>query len=175
MTMQAVNGTGNGLDNIITGNSGNNILNGSFGNDTLIGGAGDDTYVFSRGDGQDIIIENDVTLGNIDVISLNPGIGKEQLWFSRVGNDLQVNVIDSQDILTIKDWYQDSRYQVEKIRTADGKFIASTNIESLVQAMAVLTLPSSVESNFPNSYQSALAPILTSSWQQETFNTAAVI
>jgi VCBS repeat-containing protein len=57
------NGTGNGLDNVITGNSGSNVLSGLDGNDTLIGnsgtdvldgglgadnmqgGAGDDTYV----------------------------------------------------------------------------------------------------------------------------------
>ena len=38
-----INGTGNGLDNVITGNSGDNILTGGGGNDTLIGGAGVDT------------------------------------------------------------------------------------------------------------------------------------
>lgn len=49
-----VNGSGNGLDNIIVGNaaanvltggSGNDVLDGGIGNDTLIGGIGDDTYV----------------------------------------------------------------------------------------------------------------------------------
>jgi Ca2+-binding RTX toxin-like protein len=39
----AINGTGNGLNNVITGNSGNNNLNGGAGNDTLYGGAGNDT------------------------------------------------------------------------------------------------------------------------------------
>ena len=38
-----INGTGNGLANVITGNSGDNILTGGGGNDTLIGGAGTDT------------------------------------------------------------------------------------------------------------------------------------
>ena len=37
-----INGTGNGLDNVITGNAGNNILSGLGGNDTLVGGAGAD-------------------------------------------------------------------------------------------------------------------------------------
>ena len=40
-----INGTGNGLANIITGNSGNNILDGGAGADTMIGGTGNDTYV----------------------------------------------------------------------------------------------------------------------------------
>ena len=44
----AVNGTGNGLDNVITGNSSNNVLSGGGGKDTLDGGAGDDTAVFSQ-------------------------------------------------------------------------------------------------------------------------------
>ncbi|TVQ45521.1 MAG: calcium-binding protein [Gloeocapsa sp. DLM2.Bin57] len=40
---EAVNGTGNALDNVITGNANNNLLIGGPGNDTLIGGEGDDT------------------------------------------------------------------------------------------------------------------------------------
>ena len=51
----AINGTGNGLDNIITGNSANNTLNGGAGADTLIGGMGDDIYVV---DALDTVIEN---------------------------------------------------------------------------------------------------------------------
>ncbi|MFN0192764.1 MAG: calcium-binding protein [Aestuariivirga sp.] len=39
-----INGTGNGLDNVIGGNSGNNILNGLTGADYLFGLGGNDTY-----------------------------------------------------------------------------------------------------------------------------------
>lgn len=45
----AINGTGNSLDNIITGNSANNTLNGLAGNDTLNGGAGDDLLIGEAG------------------------------------------------------------------------------------------------------------------------------
>lgn len=40
-----LNGTGNGLANIMTGNTGNNILNGRGGADTMTGLAGNDTYI----------------------------------------------------------------------------------------------------------------------------------
>jgi Ca2+-binding RTX toxin-like protein len=50
----AINGTGNSVDNIITGNIRNNIIDGGLGNDTLIGGEGDDVY---RVDAGDIITE----------------------------------------------------------------------------------------------------------------------
>lgn len=40
-----INGTGNGLQNVIIGNSGNNILDGGSNADSLVGGAGNDTYI----------------------------------------------------------------------------------------------------------------------------------
>ena len=41
----AINGTGNALNNTLTGNAGNNVLDGGTGNDSMAGGAGNDTYV----------------------------------------------------------------------------------------------------------------------------------
>lgn len=41
----AINGTGNGLANILIGNSGANVLDGGAGADTMTGAAGNDTYV----------------------------------------------------------------------------------------------------------------------------------
>jgi Ca2+-binding RTX toxin-like protein len=43
LTGSAANGTGNGLDNVITGNASDNVLSGGAGDDTLDGGAGNDT------------------------------------------------------------------------------------------------------------------------------------
>lgn len=45
--INAINGTGNGLNNTLIGNSANNILNGGLGNDTLDGGVGKDIFVFN--------------------------------------------------------------------------------------------------------------------------------
>jgi Ca2+-binding RTX toxin-like protein len=57
-----LNGTGNGLNNVITGNSGNNYLSGVSGNDTLIGGDGNDTIdgsygcdILTGGSGNDLL------------------------------------------------------------------------------------------------------------------------
>lgn len=52
-----INGTGNGLDNIIRGNEGNNVLDGRGGADTLYGDAGDDTYLIENAN--DVAIEYD--------------------------------------------------------------------------------------------------------------------
>ncbi|KIK82499.1 calcium-binding protein, partial [Pseudomonas sp. W15Feb9B] len=44
LTGNAINGTGNELNNSLTGNDGDNTLNGGLGADIMIGGAGVDTY-----------------------------------------------------------------------------------------------------------------------------------
>jgi Ca2+-binding RTX toxin-like protein len=48
--LTAINGTGNGLNNVITGNSGDNSLYGMDGNDTLCGGVGNDILLGGTGD-----------------------------------------------------------------------------------------------------------------------------
>ncbi len=55
LTGNAVNGTGNALNNVIRGNAGINVLNGKEGDDTLIGGLGNDIYIVN--DAGDQVIE----------------------------------------------------------------------------------------------------------------------
>jgi Ca2+-binding RTX toxin-like protein len=76
--VEAINGTGNGLDNRITGNSADNVLSGGNGNDRLDGGAGADTMKGGLGDdtfvvdnGLDRIIENN-----------NQGTDTVEAWIS---------------------------------------------------------------------------------------------
>jgi Ca2+-binding RTX toxin-like protein len=66
----AINGTGNGLDNLITGNSVVNILTGGAGNDTLDGAAGADTLVGGVGD--DIYVVDNI--GDITTEVVNEGV-----------------------------------------------------------------------------------------------------
>jgi Ca2+-binding RTX toxin-like protein len=62
----AINGTGNTLNNTLTGNSANNTLLGSTGNDTMTGGTGNDIYeVESTGD---VISETSTTATEIDLV-----------------------------------------------------------------------------------------------------------
>jgi ELWxxDGT repeat protein len=56
MGTDAINGTGNALNNQITGNSANNFLTGGSGVDTMTGGRGDDSYTVDNAN--DTIIEN---------------------------------------------------------------------------------------------------------------------
>ena len=76
-----INGTGNGLANVMIGNTGANVLNGAAGNDTLDGGLGNDTmtggtgndmFVFHTGFGNDVITDFDANpTGGQDLLDLS--------------------------------------------------------------------------------------------------------
>lgn len=186
----AVNGTGNALNNRITGNSNNNVITGAKGNDTLTGGGDSDTFVFSRGDGQDVITDfasnghlvyiNDARWvdenGNVvsdvdptfdhggDVINFKTGVSSDQLWFRHVGSDLLINTIGTTDSVLVKNWYTQNHTYPSYIKAADGKVLDSNKVENLVSAMAAFTAPTAGHTTLPTSYQSVLNPILAANW-----------
>ena len=97
LTGNALNGTGNTLDNRLTGNAQNNtlsggagddFLDGSYGNDTLIGGDGNDTYRFSRLSGDDLLVDS-----GANRIKLDGGIALEDLVAIRQGDDLLLSIL----------------------------------------------------------------------------------
>ncbi len=153
-----IDATGNALDNVLTGNRGNNILTGGRGDDTLVGGAGNDTYVFTRGDGRDQIIDNDITRGNQDVLQFKDA-KQTNLWFSQVGQDLQIDVLGSSDRVTVKDWYLGGKsgtdHHVERIKTADGSTLYDSDVAQLVQAMASFAPPAALQTEWTSGQTSA--------------------
>ncbi|WP_225977322.1 hypothetical protein, partial [Paracidovorax avenae] len=69
---------------------GNDILAGGV-YDTWNGnynGAGNDTYLFGRGDGQDVIIDDDATVGNLDKLVFKTGVAVADVLAVRDGDAL---------------------------------------------------------------------------------------
>lgn len=120
----------------LAGRAGADLLTGGAGNDTLKGGKGNDTYVFGRGDGQDRILENDATEGNIDTLFFGTGIHPLDLIFRHNGNDLEIARYNSTDHLTIQNWYTGPASQTEVIQAGNGEQLLNTQVEQLIQAMA---------------------------------------
>ena len=170
----AINGTGNGLANVLTGNSAKNTLSGGVGNDTLdgaagadtlAGGTGNDTYVLGRGYGAETVQENDKTTGNTDVMQFLAGVAIDQLWFRKVSNNLEVSIIGTTDKATITNWYRGSQYQVEEFKTADGHTLLDSKVQNLVNAMAAFSPPAAGQTTLSASYQAALEPVIAANWQ----------
>lgn len=123
---------GGGGNDKLKGGTGNDTLSGDAGNDTLIGGKGDDTYLFSIGDGQDTIKEKE---GNNessnDVIKiLSADITSDDLEFYYDKKDLVIKFAgNSEDQITIKKFYKNSKKQVESLELADGTVIDLTSVD----------------------------------------------
>lgn len=170
----AVNGTGNFMNNVLIGNSaantllglgGNDILIGGKGNDRMLGGTGNDLYLFGRGDGADTLIDCDLTSGNTDTLRFGADISAEQLWFSRTGNDLSVSVVGSQDTVSISNWYLGTAYHVERIEDGNGQVVLDSQVQNLVNAMAAFAPPAAGQTSLPTDYQASLAPVIAANWQ----------
>jgi VCBS repeat-containing protein len=149
----------------LTGSSGDDLFDGSGGNDRLEGGAGNDIYLFGRNGGVDTVIEKDATAGNTDVLRFGENIANDQVWFRRVGSDLEASFIGTDDKAIINDWYKGSAYRVEQFQTADGKVLLDSQVENLVSAMAAFSPPAAGQTTLPQNYQDALAPVLAANWK----------
>jgi Ca2+-binding RTX toxin-like protein len=141
----AINGTGNGFNNVLTGNSANNVLSGAGGNDqlrggaghdTVNGGAGNDTYLIGRGDGQDVVQDNS---GTLDKLLYDAGINPLDLVISRQANNLRVAIHGSSDQITVQNWYAGTTNRTETIQAGNGQTLLSTQVDQLIQAMAGFT------------------------------------
>lgn len=171
----AGNLTGNALDNSLNGSWGDDVLdggagadtlNGLAGNDTLIGGAGNDTYIMNRGYGVDTVIENDATVGNVDVVQFLSGVSTDQIWFQQVGNSLEASIIGTGDKLVIQDWYLGSAHHVEQFKTTgSARTLLDSNVQNLVNAMASFAPPVAGQTTLPQNYQDALAGVIAANWQ----------
>lgn len=106
----AIDATGNALDNALAGNVADNILT---------GGAGDDVYRFGRGSGQDLVVDNDETAGNLDSIQI-VDVATEDLLVSRSNDDLILSIHGATDQLSVQAFFLDSSHQVEQIVFGDG-------------------------------------------------------
>ncbi|MFC5769263.1 type III effector HrpK domain-containing protein [Thauera sinica] len=166
---------GDSGDNVLFGNDGPNMLYGFDGNDTLdgvsgsdllVGGAGDDTYIAGMGGGRTLIVErHQAGQPEHDVLRLE-GVDAadiSEVWFSKVGTDLQISFYDREDTITIDGWYASPANRVETISA--GTFsISSDNVIRLAGAMAAYDLPSEQDSDAAAKIRSALDDAYRAFW-----------
>lgn len=116
-------------NDLIKGAAGNDSLTGGTGNDVLEGGSGSDTYVFTRGDGQDQIIDLG---GEQNILRFEAGVAVNQITGRRVGNDLALTIVGTQDIITIKRFFEGALPTLSKVVFADGGELSVDALKALV-------------------------------------------
>ena len=168
----AINGTGNGLNNVLTGNSaantltgadGTDSLRGNGGNDTLNGGNGNDTFLFGHDEGRDLIQDNS---GTADKLLYDAGINPLDLIISRQVNDLRIAIHGTTDQVMIQNWYMGTTNRTEMIQAGNGQTLLSTRVDQLIQAMASFSQQSGLTWDQAINQQPAqVQTVLAASWQ----------
>ena len=156
-------GTGQG-ERIATG-SGNDRIDGGGGDDTLSGGAGDDAYEFSgRAFGRDRVSD----AGGSDSVEFTSGVAWDQLWFSRAGDDLRIELMGTDSEVAVEGWWSgaeaDAGARVETIVAGD-RALASSAVQRLVQAMAGMDGPASGQTTLSAAQREQMATSLAA-WQE---------
>ncbi len=148
------------------GDNGNDILDGGAGNDYMSGGYGDDIYHFGLGSGQDTIYDYDAAAGNQDKVTFQSGISANDLWFRKIGNNLEISVIGSEDKLTVSNQMLNANYQVETFELSDGKTLLLNQLDQLVSVMASIstTEPASID-GLTVQQQNELNTAIAAAWQ----------
>ena len=159
---------GDGADQLY-GDAGNDVLDGGSGNDTLHGGMGDDIYHFYRNARNDAIYQQDnagqLVETGADTVMLGDGVDQNQLWFTRNQNDLEMNIVGTGDTLVINNWYSDDSYHVEKFELTNGYTLLDSQVDLLVNAMAVFDPPAPGQLDLTVDVQDDLNPVLAVAWQ----------
>ncbi len=147
----------------ILGDSTDNTLYSGAGDDFLSGGEGSDTYVFNTGFGVDTLDNFDTQPASIDVARFE-GVNFEELWLSRNGDHLQIDVAGTDNQVTISNWYGGSDYQLNHIEVG-ASVLLNNQVDQLVSAMAAYDVPVGAGSVIPQDTKDSLQVVLAESWQ----------
>jgi Ca2+-binding RTX toxin-like protein len=153
---------GSGADRL-DGGLGADRLDGGTGDDLLLGGRGGDTYLYRIGDGADRISDLGPTK-ETDRLLLGAGLGPDNLWLARSGNDLILSFLGEAGSVTVTGWYADTSRWVERIETADGLALLASEVNRLVEAMATFGATSGGESLVSLTSVPQIAPVIAAAW-----------
>jgi hypothetical protein len=80
-------------------------------------------------------------------------------------NDLQLTLIGTDDMLTVRNWYSDSAHRVDGFDLGSGKRLLEGQVDALVSAMASFAPPAPGQTSIPTAYQTALNPVIAANWK----------
>jgi hypothetical protein len=97
-------------------------------------------------------------------LALGDGVSSDQLWFSQAGNDLIINVVGTEDQITVKSWYAGASSQLDEV-VVGSEVLYANQVDQLVSAMAGFSAPPLGETVLSDELSQALQPVLAAAWQ----------
>ena len=116
--------------------------------------------------GRIVIVIDDASTDNsggravTDVLRFGQGIADQDVWLSRSGNHLQIDLLGDGGRVTVNNWYAGTQYRIEELHLSDGQKLLHAQVDSLVQAMAAFAPPAPGQTTLTPEQQSALAPVI---------------
>src|SRR5579883_976103 len=109
-------------------------LDGYAGNETLVGWDGANTYVFGLGYGHETAVSqlNDVLHDHDNVVRFGAGITPDMLTWSLSGNDLDVSIAGTSDILTLQNDLAGLPTAIQQFTFADGTTWTRAQVEQMI-------------------------------------------
>lgn len=155
-------------DDVLAGGDGNDTLqggadadtlSGGLGNDALDGGAGNDRFALDRFSGSDTIVDTEGS----NAIVFDQSVSHDQVWLTRVGNDLRVAVIGGDTVVQVTGYFLASgQTRIRTIETATHTiFLDHPEVASLVTAMTAATATPAVT---PAAMPAVIVPTLSTYW-----------
>ncbi len=128
--------TGTTGNDTINAAAGSEVIDGRGGNDVVNGGGGYDTYIYREGYGNLTI--NDAAAGGAKPdgeLDFGPGFTSQDLWFTRSGNNLDIDILGSKSQVIVDNWFTNAGAQLAEIKAYNGAEI-DTGLNQLIAAMA---------------------------------------
>ncbi|MGO4713340.1 S8 family serine peptidase [Bradyrhizobium sp. 2TAF24] len=160
---------------VLTGTGGKDTLDPGIGNTTLVGNGGSDTYQWRSGYGADVIINGVATnTGPSGQLQLSAGLDPRNLWFTRSGYDLVIQVINQPAQMTVRGWFANGYSQLSSLVLADGSQIGTAAVSALATAMTAFQNSSGFNplTAIAMPTASAVQAALTANWSR-TISSAA--
>lgn len=133
---------GSAASEVIYGSNFAEKIDGRAGDDTLVGRDGGDTYVFDAGYGNDVIDDQreqarwddrrHVPDPVYDTVELGGDITRDNIEFTRDGDDLVVGIAGRPDTLRVRNQFQSSAQGVELFRFYDGSTMTIREVEQVL-------------------------------------------
>lgn len=136
------------------------------GDDVIVGSGYADDYLFNLGDGHDVITDvGSSSSSNRDELKIEQSnLSIEDLWFSRSDDNLLINLVGTQDQITVSNWFASQNNQIESI-SIGSSVLVSGKVDQLINAMASYDVPSGNGTIIPAEVLEELQPVLANTWQ----------